>query len=324
MGLLQKIGKSAGLGGDSLKLLEQVEEHPEYLAAIGPAGAAAAGINALFPGMSLKRPGFGIGEALMHPLGRGNKFLKPAARPSGYGPSKMFPVASVAAGLGTTLQGIQPFSVAGYYELVASSNVTKNVNIVDMFTAAVTPAFSVDNTFPWPFQAYAVRWAIVSAPQAAGKEDLAWQETIHVCFSVATEIARVNIEALGLRTYVNGLTTSGAAVMALDEQPSSAWAVYYEKNGTYSMSLRSDTAVTGTNANLAVAYAMDGWVINDTSLDGMESGQIIGQIEGLLRAHTNLTEQSELKEAALHLAQADHFSLANMAAGRLPIPFGRI
>lgn len=324
MGLLGGIGKKLGLGGDSIKLLETVEEHPEYLAALGGGGLAAAGVNALFPGMSLNRPGFGIGEALMHPLGRGNKFLKPAARPAGYGPSKMFPVASVAAGLGTTLQGIQPFSVAGYYELVASSNVTKNVNIVDMFAASVTPAFSNDNTFPWPFQAYAMRWAIVSAPQAAGKEDLAWQETIHVVFSVATEIARVNIEALGLRCYVNGLTSSGAAAMAIDEQPSSAWAVYYEKNGTYSMSLRSDTALSSTNANLAVAYAMDGWVINDTSLDDMESNQIIAQIEGLLRSHSNIGETAELKAAAQHLASADHFTLANMAAGRFQLPFGRI
>jgi len=307
---LSDLAKKAGIGGTTLQTIQTLEQHPEYLA-LGAALPAAAGLNALFPGMALDRPGMGIVQAISHPFGRGNSLIKPPVQIGSPGP--VFAPAAIAQGLGTQYQGVQPFSTAGYFELAASSNVTAKAAIFDGFATAVNPDLTAADTFPWPFQAYAMRWLLVTQPQAAGKEDLAWQETLHVVFSVATEIARINLESLGLRTAVVGITTSGAAANMIEKQPPCAWTVFYEKNGTYVMQVMTSVGVTGTSGNMSWGYALDGWVINDTVGGNMGTPAIISAVEGLLRQHASITDEAQLKSSALAAANANPYDLANFA-----------
>lgn len=293
MGVFQNIGKAitdaVDQGEDVAKhVFKQLLEHPEVVA-LGPIGLAGVGLNNLRQGRNL----FGRrGD-------RPNKTLPPPAMPGGaYGPGKLAGLLAGAMAQGKTIAGTQPYAVTSYYGAASATAVVKNVDIADMFASANTPAFTVSDTFPWPFQSYRMRWNYTSiagiltttnAATAASPGDPTWVATLHAVFSNATEIARVALNNLGLKQYYTTAqgwvaTTLAGFGVSIETQPGVLWPVFYEKNGTYVMSIRTDHAIGTVFSPYQVSCQLDGWVINDpTILDSGES-QIQSTLDELLES----------------------------------------
>lgn len=289
--IFQNIGKAiadaAEQGEDVAKhVFKQVLEHPEVLA-LGPIGLGLAAGKNLMGGRSL------FGERVpSHRTGSA-----PPMPGSAYGPGKLSGLLQAALLSGKTIAGTQPYTVTSYYGAASATAVVKNTDIADMFASANCTAFTVADTFPWPYQSYRMRWSYTSvigiltttaAATAASVADPAWISTLHAVFSNATEIARVALNSLGLRISLiaaqgNVATAVAATGVVLDTQPGVLWPVYYEKNGSYVMSVRSDHAIGTCFSPYQISMQLDGWVINDPSLLDADGSQIQQTIDSLMR-----------------------------------------
>ena len=269
-------------------VFSQVLSHPE-LAVLGPVGLGIAAYQNVKRGRDLfgrkgDRP-HKTGHAPPMPLGT-------------YGPGKLSGLLGAAMAQGKTIAGTQPYSVTSYFGAASATAITKNTDIASMFATANTPAFSVADTFPWPFQSYRMRWNYTSitgiltttnAATAASPGDPAWVATLHAVFSNATEIARVALNNLGLQVSFVGAqgfvaTTAAAFLVTLETNPGVLWPVFYEKNGTYAMSVRTDHAIGTIFHPLQLSSQLDGWVINDYSVLSAGESQIQATIDELLGA----------------------------------------
>lgn len=288
----QNLGRAltdaANEGEDVVKhVFKQIADHPEVLAlGLGPIGLAGAGA-------------YKLGKNLFGRKGdRPHRTGQPPTMPGGaYGPGKLAGLLAGAMAQGKTIAGTQPYAVTSYVGLASATAVVKNVDIADMFATANTPAFSTSDTFPWPFQSYRMRWNYTSilgilttsqAATAASPGDPAWVATLHAVFSNATEIARVALNNLGLKQFYVGAqgfvaTTAAAFGITIETQPGVLWPVYYEKNGTYVMSVRTDHALTGFHP-FQISCQLDGWVINDPSILDTGESQIQATLDELLES----------------------------------------
>lgn len=283
------ISKAAEQGEDVAKhVVKQLWENPEIVA-LGPAGLAFTAARNLREGRSL----FGRRGDRPHTT------RQPPPMPGGaYGPGRLAGLLGVAMGQGKTIAGTQPYSVTSYFGMASATAITENGNIASMFATANCTAFSVDDTFPWPFQSYRMRWNYTSilgiltttaATILASVGDPAWIATLHAVFSNATEIARVALNNLGLQITLLGAqgfvaTTGQAYGVTIETTPGVLWPVYYEKNGTYTMQVRSDHPVGTSFHPLQLSCQLDGWVINDPNILNSGESQIQATIDELLDA----------------------------------------
>lgn len=275
------ISDAAAQGEDVAKhVFRQILSHPEVVA-LGPIGLAYDAAQNLGRGRSM----FGEG-----PAGH------PAIPSSLGGTGKLAGLLHVAQRVGKTVAGTQPYAVTSYFGLASGSAITKNADIADMFSTANCTAFTTADTFPWPFQSYRMRWTYsapagvvvtTAAGTAAQVTDPAWVSTLHAVFSNATEIARVALNNLGLRMNFSGQyfvsTIAATSGEIIDAQPGVLWPVYYEKNGAYVMSVRSDHAIGTTQAALQFSTQLDGWVINDPTILEADSSQVQATIDRLMQ-----------------------------------------
>lgn len=248
------------------KTLETIERDPELM--LGPAGVAIAGIKNLAEGRNL--------------VGARSRKPRPPL-PGGHRPSKLYPLLQAAKSVGRPVAGTQPYMFAGYFTLAAASAITKDVDIADLFTTTNTPLFTTSDKFPVPFQAEALRLCVITEPIDPAKEDAAWVETLYAVFAAQTEIARLSLNQLGLRTVISGavVTSGGGNVALIDADPGTDWPVFYDPNGTYKMSVRSATAIASTSKPLAMSYALDGWMIQDPAALDQDESDIISAIGAL-------------------------------------------
>ena len=282
-GIFEAIRDAAGAGEDVLK---HVVNQVLGSAAINPLGIGAGGPQSAF-----------------NRLSHGQLFGEPAAAPSAvpmpgssYGPGKLMGLLGAALANGKTIAGTQPYTVTSYFGLASAGTVAKNVDIADMFASAQCTAFKTDDTFPWPFQSYRMRWTYtsflgLSSTTAVGTgaqvSDPCWIATLHAVFSNATEIARVALNNLGLRTTLIGSSLAQSTAVAqfgveVETQPGVLWPVYYEKTGSYVMSVRSDHVLTAAYP-FQISMQLDGWVINDPTLVDANESQIQNTLDGLLK-----------------------------------------
>lgn len=250
--------------------------------------------------------GIGAGgpQSAFNRLAKGELFGAPAGAPaipampsSAYGPGSLNSLLQMALLNGKTIAGTQPYAVTSYFGAASATAVVKNTDIADFFATAQCTAFTSNDTFPWPFQSYRMRWtyssslglSVVSgAGTAAQVSDPSWIATLHAVFSNATEIARVALNNLGLRTSLIGVsgaiaTTITAFGFEIDTQPGVLWPVYYEKNGSYVMSVRSDHAIGTVTTAYQMSMQLDGWVINDPTLTDADASQIQATLDKLMR-----------------------------------------
>ena len=293
MGFFQDFGdaisKAAGQGEDVVKhVFKQLADHPEIVA-LGPVGLGAVGYQNLKSGRSL----FGRKGDRPHKTGQ-----VPQMPGGSYGPGRLSGLLAAAMGQGKTIAGTQPYAVTSYYGAASATAITKNTDIADMFASANTPAFSVSDTFPWPFQSYRMRWSYTSiagiltttnAATAASVGDPAWVATLHAVFTNATEIARVALNNLGLKQYFTSAqgwvaTTLAGFGVSVETQPGVLWPVFYEKNGTYAMSIRTDHAIGTVFSPYQVSCQLDGWVINDPTIMDTGESQVQATIDELMEA----------------------------------------
>ena len=286
---VKAVQDAAGQGEDVLKhVLKQVIDSPEILT--GPVGLAYLGGRNLAQGRSL----FGRHGDRPHTTRNAPPMPSPA-----YGVGKLSGLLATAMAQGKTVAGTQPYSVTSYAGLASATTViTENGNIASMFGTANCTAFAVDDTFPWPFQSYRMRWnytsvlGILTTSQvatAASTGDPAWIATLHAVFSNATEIARVALNNLGLQVALIGAqgfvaTTAQAFGVIVANNPGVLWPVYYEKNGTYTMQVRSDQPIGTSFHPFQISTQLDGWVINDPNILNTGEQQIQATIDELLNA----------------------------------------
>ena len=278
------IKEGAGQGEDVLK---HVVGQVLGSAAINPLGIGAGGPQSAF-----------------NRLAKGELFGAPAGAPaipampsSAYGPGSLNSLLQAALLNGKTIAGTQPYAVTSYFGAASATAVVKNTDIADMFATAQCTAFTSNDTFPWPFQSYRMRWTYSSslglnvvsgAATAAQVSDPSWIATLHAVFSNATEIARVALNNLGLRTSLIGVSGAIATTITsfgfeIDTQPGVLWPVYYEKNGSYVMSVRSDHAIGVVATAYQLSMQLDGWVINDPTLTDADASQIQATLDKLMR-----------------------------------------
>lgn len=280
------IGEAASQGEDVVKhVIGQVMQHPDVIA-LGPVGLAYEGIKNLASGRGV--------------FGGGHPGPTPPMPGSAYGSGRLAGLLSAALQQGKTIAGTQPYTVTSYFGAASASAIVKNVDICDMFATANCSAFTSNDTFPWPFQSYRMRWTYSSglglavttaAGTAAQVMDPAWIAGLHAVFSNATEIARVALNNLGLRTSLIGVagavaTTITAFGFEIDTQAGVLWPVYYEKNGSYVMSVRSDQAIGTVQQAYQLSTQLDGWVINDPTLVDADSSQIQATLDMLMQGRT--------------------------------------
>lgn len=267
-------------------VVRQVLQHPEVIA-LGPIGLAYDAAQNLGRGRGL----FGDGGPTGHP---------PIPASLG-GTGKLAGLLHSAQRVGKTVAGTQPYAVTSYFGLASASAIVKNTDIADMFATANCTAFTQADTFPWPFQSYRMRWtysapaglAVTSAVGTAAQvTDPAWAGTLHAVFSNATEIARVALNNLGLRMNFSGQyfvsTIAATSGEIIDAQPGVLWPVYYEKNGAYVMSVRSDHAIGTTQAACQISCQLDGWVINDPTILDADSSQVQATIDRLMQENATV------------------------------------
>ena len=283
-GIFEAIRDAAGQGEDVLK---HVVNQVLGSAAINPLGIGAGGPQSAFNRLS-------HGQLFGEPHGAPAQAPMPGVS---YGPGKLMGLLGAALANGKTIAGTQPYTVTSYFGIASASAVAKNTDIADMFASANCTAFKSDDTFPWPFQSYRMRWSyssgcglntVSAVGTLAQVSDPAWVATLHAVFSNATEIARVALNNLGLRTSFMGfantavVTQVGSFAMEIDTQPGVLWPVYYEKTGSYQMSVRSDHVAT-TVVPFQLSMQLDGWVINDPTLIDANESQIQNTLDGLLK-----------------------------------------
>lgn len=275
------IKEAAGQGEDVLK---HVVGQVVGSAALNPLGIGAGGPQSAFNRLSR-------GELFGAPAGA----APPPMPTSAYGPSSISGLLRIAQEAGKTVAGTQPYTVTSYVGLASATVIAKNADIADMFTSANTPAFTVSDSFPWSFQSSRMRWTysaiagqsvVSNGTVSANTGDPAWIATLHAVFSGATELARVSLNNLGLRTTLNTValyvaTTGTAAILELDTQPGVAWPVFYDRTGVYAMSVRTDHATTAATA-FQLSCQLDGWVINDANILNNEAA-IQSTIDDLVR-----------------------------------------
>lgn len=291
MGFLQDVGNAIGeaakQGEDVVKhVITQVMQHPDVIA-LGPAGLGLEAIKNLATGRNFFGGGGGPGPT-------------PPMPSSTYGSGRLAGLLGAALQQGKTIAGTQPYTVTSYFGAASASAIVKNADIADMFATANCTAFTSNDTFPWPFQSYRMRWTYSSglglavttaAATAAQVMDPTWIATLHAVFSNATEIARVALNNLGLRTSLIGVagavaTTITAFGFEIETQPGVLWPVYYEKNGSYVMSIRSDHAIGTVQQAYQISMQLDGWVINDPTLVDADSSQIQATLDMLMQGRT--------------------------------------
>ena len=283
------LGKAAEQGEDVVKhVFRQVLENPELIA-LGPAGALVAGARNIAQGRTL----FGRRGDRPHRTGHA-----PPMPGDSYGPGKLVGLLGAAMAQGKTIAGTQPYAVTSYAGLASATAITEDGNIASMFATANCTAFSVDNTFPWPFQSYRMRWNYTSilglltttaVATAASPGDPAWIATLHAVFSNATEIARIALNNLGIAVSLIGAqgyvaTAAQAYGLTVESNPGVLWPVYYEKNGTYTMQVRSDHPIGVAFHPFQLSTQLDGWVINDPNILQNGEAQIQATIDDLLDA----------------------------------------
>jgi hypothetical protein len=297
MGLFQDIGKAlsdaAQQGEDVAKhVFQQIVQHPDVL--IPGVGLAFEGIKNLTTGKGL----FGAGGGIMG-VG-GGPSNQPPIPPVLGGSGVLAGLLSAALQAGKTIAGTQPYTVTSLLGVPSAAAIVKNTDIGDMFSTANCTAFTSNDTFPWPFQSYRMRWTFSTVggiPIAGGAgagltavTDPAWIATLHAVFSNATEIARVALNNLGLRTSLSSpyavSTVSFGVGYEIDTQPGVLWPVYYEKNGSYVMSVRTDHAIGTVAAGFTISTQLDGWVINDPTLTDADTSQIQATLDALMQGRT--------------------------------------
>lgn len=259
MGVIGNLARRAGIGGTTLATIEELEQHPEAIAA----GGAGLAVNALFPGMGVHRSGLGIMDALTHHR------VAPPTLPGNLGKTVSPSLATLIGHMeatGRSVEGLQPWHVSGYKTVASGSVIAASADIADMFASAQTKAFSTDDTFPWTFLCRRFRCALVCEPVDPATEDAAWMRQLSLRFAVATEVGRVSLDALGVDRIIeapaNG--SGGGTANQVFPNPGVPFPVIFEKNGTYQMFLRTDFGITLTKA-IAFSYQMDGWVVQNTS-----------------------------------------------------------
>lgn len=280
MGILSKLAKQAGVGGSTLDVIEELEKHPEAVAA-GAAGAGALALNALNPGMSLRTP---LGKLGSRFSGRGRGKVHPPSLPRPLGKTvspNLGALIDAMESTGRSVEGLQPWHVSGYKSVASGSVIAASADIVDMFASAQTKAFSTDDTFPWTFLARRFRCAINTEPQAPAVEDGAWTRQLSLRFVVATEIGRISVDALGCERIIQSANSGSGGGTASQHFPNPGvnFPVIFEKNGTYQMFLRTDFGITLTDA-ISFSYQMDGWVVQNPSALGEEA--IVAALADLL------------------------------------------
>lgn len=275
---ISDLARRAGIGGTTLATIEELEKHPEA-ALVPAAGLAALGVNELFPGMGVHRPGLGIGSALTHPLGRG------MGRPSGFGKTVSPQLQTLIAAMdatGQTVEGLQPWHVSGYVNVASASAIAASADIADMFATAQTRAFSAADTFPWTFLCKRFRCALNTEPVDGAAEDGAWARQLCLRFVVATEVGRISLDAFGadriIQSPSNAPSSSGTANQ-IWSNPGVPFPVIFEKNGTYQMFLHTDFPITTTKP-FSFSYQMDGWVVQNTS--ALSEAGIVNSLGSLL------------------------------------------
>lgn len=277
------IDDAADQGEDVAKhVFKQLLENPE-LAVLGPIGLGIGAVQNLARGRNV----FGGG-------GVGGAHRQPPLPGSVGGTGKLAGLLHTALGAGKTIAGTQPYTVTSFAGIASGTAVTENGDITDMFGSAQCTAFTTNDTFPWPFQSYRMRWSIstlggqtVAGGAVAQTGDPTWINTLHAVFSNATEIARIGLTNLGLRTHLlpiyNAATVGVSdAFYSTDAQPGVLWPVYYEKNGSYAMIVRTDHPCT-TTAGIQISMQLDGWVINDPTLINAGYQQIQATADALMQ-----------------------------------------
>lgn len=280
MGVLSNLARRAGIGGTTLDTIEELEKHPEALAA-GAAGVGALALSRMNPGMSMRTPLGRLGDRFS---GRGRGKVHPPPIPKQLGRSvspNLADLISAMESTGRSVEGLQPWHVSGYKVVASGSVIAASADIVDLFASAQTKAFTSDDTFPWTFLARRFRCALASEPVNPGTEDGAWSRQLSLRFVVATEIGRISIDAMGVdRIKESPLAGSGGATAnQYAATPGVNFPVIFEKNGTYQMFLRTDFGIT-LDKDIAFSYQMDGWVVQNPSALGEES--IIASLADLL------------------------------------------
>jgi hypothetical protein len=285
MGNILKHLESQGhvLSDAAKRTILDMEQHPEDFLTYG-ATAAARNLNK-GRGLFGARKGGNSGD-------RG--YLKPS-RPAAHATHPIRDLFMAADEVGAAIPGAQPFSLPSKAVVAAGSvfagaaGGNQGTIVADMWTAANTPDFQANYTFPWPFISKRLRWTISAEPvdASANDADAAWLEGLHVIFSVATEISRTSMNLLGTRVSYNAPAV-GAASSATAYQSETVdgveWDVYYEKNGTYKMQVYTSIAIAagGTTKALAFSSVLDGWVVQNPALLGMNTQQVQENIAALL------------------------------------------
>lgn len=268
---LSDLAKRAGIGGTTLDTIEELEKHPEALG--GVAGLAAGyAINKMNPGMSLRTPLGRLGDRF---AGRGRGKVHPPALPGNLGKSVSPDLALLISAMestGRSVEGLQPWHVSGYKVIASGSVIAASADITDLFSSANTKAFSSDDTFPWTFLSRRFRCAIASEPVNPGTEDGAWQRQLCLKFTVATEVGRISLAAMGCEKIIESPSngSGGGSSSQQFANPGVNFPVIFEKNGTYKMELRTDFGIT-LDKDVSFSYQMDGWVVQNPSVLGQEA-----------------------------------------------------
>jgi hypothetical protein len=276
---LRKAGHSVGKNVE--KTLEDLEKHPEDFLTYG--GTAVA--RNLTKGRGIFG---GKGGGIRNPFNR-------PSRPAAHATHPLRDLLMTADDVGASVPGAQPFTIPSKRIVAAGSTFAGTVGgnqgtlVADMWTAAATPDFQTNYTFPWPFISKRMRWTMQAEPVDASVDDAdsAWLEGLHVIFSIATEISRTSLDLLGRRVMFNapavGAASSAGAFQAPDVE-GVEWDVYYEKNGTYKMQVYTSLPIANAGTTKAIAFSsvLDGWIIQSPNLLNMNVGQIQNNIADLL------------------------------------------